>query len=1016
MKLLQRFVQSVGFLLLLFVVSGCFSNTAAADVLYSDQQNNVSWSIDSEGCLKIEGSGDYFGATWTSYGRKIVTRAIVSVKDITSFKGMFQGMENLQTVDFKDTDISKVTNMSGLFSRCTNLKEIKGNTALKDWDVSNVTTMSAMFNSCSSLEALDVSRWNVENVKDISGMFSGCQKLEELSVENWNTKSLVNMAGAFSDCAKFDLSDWDMSHVENLEQAFSGCGIQEFDGSKWNLKSLKTAKEMFSRADNIKKVNICFSDAKELTNLSNVFNRCGNLETVEFSGCPEWKLANSYHLFYCCGKLSNVKLLNWNTSSVKDMSGMFYLCSSLKELDLSGWDTANVTDMDCMFYYCKKLEKLDLSGWDTKNVTNMSNMFCYCSNLQKLEMSGWNTANVKNMSNMFYYCSNLQKLEVSGWDTENVTDMSCMFCGCSKLQKLELLGWKTGNVNSISSIFSGCYSIVSLDLGTWDGSNFTNIKELLRDCKKLQKLVMFPNAKEEVVLPEIYTAPYWVDENNKRCETTAAGLKKAMTYQGVKVSIEKGTEKNVSSIFQSDTAEHCGYRYDLYAVYPEVAYLQKTKQGYERVEVKETQGRYDFYTIDGSLVIEEYDENYEFLSAKELSLELPRFGGCYLGQDYNFVICGQENKEEDNAKEVIRIIRYSKEWKRLDSASLYGINTYIPFDAGKVSCAQKEGLLYVRTTHEKYSGASVVHHQSSMSFILDIETMKFQDAFYDTSNIDAGEGYVSHSFNQFVLADGEDIITLDHGDAHPRAAVLCKFSGIQSSFTGGIPTELLTFRGEEGDNYTDAALGGLSASDSSYLVAGNYLRKEEDSNRSIFLSVVPKNQTENHQLIYLTDGKEAVSMPKLVKINSNRFLILWNIEGKSTQSLQYVFVDGQGKKLTDIITAKKAADLSDCQPIVSENKVVWYSTRNSVPHFYEIDIDTKTISVTDAHYDTTLGDLDQDGSINSADALMVLKIAANLKEPTSDQQKAADINKDGKVNAADALLILKRAAGLITEF
>ncbi len=78
------------------------------------------------------------------------------------------------------------------------------------------------------------------------------------------------------------------------------------------------------------------------------------------------------------------------------------------------------------------------------------------------------------------------------------------------------------------------------------------------------------------------------------------------------------------------------------------------------------------------------------------------------------------------------------------------------------------------------------------------------------------------------------------------------------------------------------------------------------------------------------------------------------------------------------------------------------------------------ISVDNSDHDNEeeipLGDLDQNGSINAADALAVLKIAAKLKEPTSAEETAADVNKDGRVNAADALSILKYAAGLNTEF
>ena len=88
---------------------------------------------------------------------------------------------------------------------------------------------------------------------------------------------------------------------------------------------------------------------------------------------------------------------------------------------------------------------------------------------------------------------------------------------------------------------------------------------------------------------------------------------------------------------------------------------------------------------------------------------------------------------------------------------------------------------------------------------------------------------------------------------------------------------------------------------------------------------------------------------------------------KKPQALSYVMVDGQGKKLTEIITVEEAADLSDCQPIVSGNKVIWYSTKNSVPHFYEIDIETKTLSITDAHIDNNLTDEDLNSTDNNND-------------------------------------------------
>lgn len=64
----------------------------------------------------------------------------------------------------------------------------------------------------------------------------------------------------------------------------------------------------------------------------------------------------------------------------------------------------------------------------------------------------------------------------------------------------------------------------------------------------------------------------------------------------------------------------------------------------------------------------------------------------------------------------------------------------------------------------------------------------------------------------------------------------------------------------------------------------------------------------------------------------------------------------------------------------------------------------------------TLGDVDGNGTINAADAVMVLRSDAGLITLTAEQAAAADVNGDGVVNAADAVQILRFDAGLLTQF
>lgn len=63
-----------------------------------------------------------------------------------------------------------------------------------------------------------------------------------------------------------------------------------------------------------------------------------------------------------------------------------------------------------------------------------------------------------------------------------------------------------------------------------------------------------------------------------------------------------------------------------------------------------------------------------------------------------------------------------------------------------------------------------------------------------------------------------------------------------------------------------------------------------------------------------------------------------------------------------------------------------------------------------------LGDVNGDGIINSADAILVLRYAVELGDLTDTQKLAANVNKDAVINSADAILILRYAVGKITSF
>ena len=60
----------------------------------------------------------------------------------------------------------------------------------------------------------------------------------------------------------------------------------------------------------------------------------------------------------------------------------------------------------------------------------------------------------------------------------------------------------------------------------------------------------------------------------------------------------------------------------------------------------------------------------------------------------------------------------------------------------------------------------------------------------------------------------------------------------------------------------------------------------------------------------------------------------------------------------------------------------------------------------------TVGDVNMDGRVDSADAMLILRYTMGLAELDEDALAAADVNGDGTVDASDALLILRFGMGL----
>ena len=367
--------------------------------------------------------------------------------------------------------------------------------------------------------------------------------------------------------------------------------------------------------------------------------------------------------------------------------------------------------------------------------------------------------------------------------------------------------------------------------------------------------------------------------------------------------------------------------------------------------------------IEGKLLVEYYSSDFEPLSTKLIDNELPIFGAFYDSGNNYYVLSGQENPKQNDSLEVFRITKYDKNWNKIKSCGLYGANTTVPFDAGSARMTHSGDHLLVRTCHEMYKSSDGNNHQSNVTIEVDMPSMTITDSYTGIMNVDYG--YVSHSFNQFIKTEGNHIVALDHGDAHPRSAVLVKYN---SDFTTGkfFPSyfeqvsniDVVTYPEYTAGhyNYTGAAIGGFDVSSSSYIVAQStvdldYINTSET--RNVYVSAVSKDLSTNklNKITSYAEGTDSASAPQLVKINNNSFLLLWSRDTK----VSCVKLNADGTVNGSIHTFE--GSLSDCQPVIKNGRAVWYVYDKNNVTFNSLNLsnldDIKTVDVKTGHdYET----------------------------------------------------------------
>ncbi|MFI3210408.1 MAG: S-layer homology domain-containing protein [Peptostreptococcaceae bacterium] len=333
-----------------------------------------------------------------------------------------------------------------------------------------------------------------------------------------------------------------------------------------------------------------------------------------------------------------------------------------------------------------------------------------------------------------------------------------------------------------------------------------------------------------------------------------------------------------------------------------------------------------------------------------LEKELSKFGGFYAGNENYFMVFGENNLEEIDNKEVIRVVKYDKKFRKVDSISIFSgeSNTIEPFVNGTLSISEKENELIIHTSRKRYKSIDGLNHQSQLTIVLDTENMTLKN---DLGGFQIN--YVTHSLNQFAKYDGENAVLIDHGNAYPRSILLTMFNRDMNTVK---KVNLLDIPGRLGTYSTGVTVGGFEISDDSYIVAINKVNFDkvesfnatemvglEKDERDIIILVYDKDEDEVYtkKLTDYVDNNILASTPRLVKIDNENFVVMWqefdygNILNRNT-GVKYMLLDKYGNPNSDINFQKGVNLSNEVQPIFDNNEIVWFVDKDNSTYIQKI--------------------------------------------------------------------------------
>ena len=322
------------------------------------------------------------------------------------------------------------------------------------------------------------------------------------------------------------------------------------------------------------------------------------------------------------------------------------------------------------------------------------------------------------------------------------------------------------------------------------------------------------------------------------------------------------------------------------------------------------------------LYIDRFSSAGARLSHKGVAVPGKAWGGTvYRGPDgCNYIATG------NGADAAYYISKYSADWNLIRTTAIGQEESYTntAYRSSNSDMTMVGDYLIVHAGRGRLDG-----HQSNTTFVINKNTMQ---AVYVTGAF--GTDHVSHSFSQFIRSDGNQVLMVDHGDAYPREIVFQTYQmdSSGSPFQNLRQLSLFDIKGQTGQNYTGVTVDGFELGSANHVVAGTSIPHDTfasdaafaayEGSNNVFVILINKNLQSSGVKWLTSYSNVQVSNLEMVKINDNRFLLLYGTKDANDNCATcYMIIDSNGTVQSSGSIPKTFYCTSE--PSVNGNVITW---------------------------------------------------------------------------------------------